>query len=722
MSWMPLEEARGAVDKALHEFWLGLATGDGEPTALALRVTVGVGKSMSLRSFLAGTALLILQRGHILVYVPTHALAEEAEAAFRSLETGIPSMVLRGRGAINPVSGARMCVKPEIADAVAKIAPRGVASALCESQAHQGPEPRRQSVCRDGCAWFEQLPGDERRIIFLPQSYLSSALPGAIEENVSLRIIDEKFLPSMTYSQKIYVDDLLQGCARDYSTEDSMPVSLQKARRLVHHALSEGRSVVGELASAGVDVAALTRFEKLEREKQPQLYLTPWMAPGDQRRAIDEFDTRSLFAARAKARLWSMIKEDWATGAGGRISLDREPCSEGPPRPVIRLHSCGKIPNDAPLILLDADADPLIVEAVAPTAKFMSIDVRPNATVVQVEDQTFSDAALLTRPKALLRRREILDVIEREVNEAGGGVLLVATRKVLRQLHFDEDPCHEPGTDQDLMKPLRGAQPRWFGPGMQGVNAYESFNTVIVLGRMQPPIEAIEDQMRAVFGSSGERLEFMPAEVPTRGFFRETERAYLMADGTTRLARVRTHPDPRGAALLSQIREASTLQAIGRIRAVNAQVPKRILILCSIPLPRLPIDHLVLWQELVTDLSRAELSAKSQTLESALYPYGRSAPIAGLRLSGSGLRADAPEVFKKASSGFNWRTGLSTETTCDMVRAIARRRGGRTVFVTLKRRGGGHVTPAVLFDPPADIGAAVERLWPGLELAEVADA
>jgi hypothetical protein len=374
------------------------------------------------------------------------------------------------------------------------------------------------------------------------------------------------------------------------------------------------------------------------------------------------------------------------------------------------------IPNDAPLILLDADADPRIVETFVPGAEFMSIDVRSNAQVIQVEDQTFSDTALVTRPNAALRRREILDVIGREVEKVTQGVLLVATKAVLRQLHLDEDPGATIRTDNDLLKPLRGAHPRWFGPAMQGLNAYQDFDTAIVLGRQQPPIEAIEDQMRAVFGGTGERLEFMPAEHPTRGLYRETEGAYLMADGTTRPAKFRTHPDHRGATLLSQIREAGTLQAIGRIRAVNARVPKRILVLCSIPLPGLPVDRLVQWQELVTGLSRLELGAKAQRIESALYPHGRSMPVSGLRLSAKDIGVDAPEVFTAESSGANWRVRLSTEGAFEMVRAIARRRGGRPVFVMLKRRGGGHATPAVLFDPPEDLAGAVASVWPDWEL------
>jgi hypothetical protein len=135
--------------------------------------------------------------------------------------------------------------------------------------------------------------------------------------------------------------------------------------------------------------------------------------------------------------------------------------------------------QDAPLILLDADADPLVTETLLHKLDFVSVDVRPNAEIIQVKDRVFSTASLLSRPGADERRREILDVIQREVAAARRGVLLVA-KDVLRRLHQDVSPACALPTDEDLLNPLLGASPRWFGPGRQGVNRYEDFETVII--------------------------------------------------------------------------------------------------------------------------------------------------------------------------------------------------------------------------------------------------
>lgn len=712
--WRTLDEARRNVEEVLRAF-LAQCDGreeEGPARALALRVTVGVGKSATLRSLLATSAHRLLLGGHILVFVPTHALAEEAEAAFRTLNTGIPSMVLRGRDAKDPATGASMCIKGDLASRIAQVS-WSVGSALCQAEDAATGEFVR-SICRRGCAWYEQLPGEETRIIFLPHAYLKSRVPPSIEERVALRIIDEQFLGAITGVQSIFVDGWLTACSC------ASLACIHEARRLVHEALLRRRPVIGTLVAAGYKRVMLKHFHALEVDDQPELLVTPRMGTSEQRAAVEAFDYSAFFAARARARLWDMLHEDWPLSVTERISLGSEPSNQGPPRSVIRLHSRGDVPRSAPLILLDADADPLVTETLVPGARFVSIDVRPNAEVIQVEDKTFSTAALLTRPDAAERRREILDLVEREAANSRTGVLLVATTAVLRALHQDEDPERDLSDGAALLRPIRGAHPRWFGPSMQGVNTYEDFDTVIIVGRMQPAIEAIEDEMRAIFGNGDVPLAFVAPDDPKRGWYAPTHSAHLVR-GEAVPAIVRSHPDSRGAALLGLVREAATIQAIGRIRAVKPGPMKRILVLSSLVLPGLPVDRLVLWQELVTGHSRLELSAKSQKLESAVYPNGSRWPVTGLRLSAAGIAADAPEVFQKPNSATGWRRDLPTEKIFEMILAMARRRGGLPQFVWLRRSSGGRRTPAVLVNQGHDLAGAVARHWPGLELMSSED-
>ena len=93
------------------------------------------------------------------------------------------------------------------------------------------------------------------------------------------------------------------------------------------------------------------------------------------------------------------------------------------------------------MLLLDADVDPVVLDAFAPGARIEGVALRPNAHVIQLEDRRMSNHALLTQPGL---RRAWRGVIRREVllDRAGprGGVLVGATRKVVRA--FFEDAGH----------------------------------------------------------------------------------------------------------------------------------------------------------------------------------------------------------------------------------------------------------------------------------------
>jgi hypothetical protein len=279
-----------------------------------------------------------------------------------------------------------------------------------------------------------------------------------------------------TWTQSINFDDWLKPCSCTSRAATRAALCIHEARRLVIDALMRGDAIVPRLRAAGFSRSQMRVFAQQEKAEQPELSVTPWMPCDDQKHAIDTFDWPTFFQARACAKLWSMLFEDWPRGSSERICFAETPSAGDAVRTSITIHSCGTVLQDAPLIMLDADADPLITEALVPGAEFVSISAAPQAEVIQVEDQNFSTAALLLRSGSAARRREILDLVEEEAAN-GRGVLLVAARAVLRQLHLDEDPARVDISDQELLAPLRGAYPRWFGPAMQGVNTYEDCKT-----------------------------------------------------------------------------------------------------------------------------------------------------------------------------------------------------------------------------------------------------
>jgi hypothetical protein len=123
-----------------------------------------------------------------------------------------------------------------------------------------------------------------------------------------------------------------------------------------------------------------------------------------QRKAIANFDLTGQRVARVRARVWQAISGSWDRPGSECLTLDESSTAEGV-RQSIRVDRRNPTNGTIPTILIDADADPLIVEAMRPGARFVSLSVAPRAEIVQVTDRTFSNAPLLSRPGAENRGR-----------------------------------------------------------------------------------------------------------------------------------------------------------------------------------------------------------------------------------------------------------------------------------------------------------------------------
>ncbi|MFC6637573.1 hypothetical protein GV827_18065 [Sulfitobacter sp. JBTF-M27] len=69
--------------------------------------------------------------------------------------------------------------------------------------------------------------------------------------------------------------------------------------------------------------------------------------------------------------------------------------------------------------------------------------------------------------------------------------------------------------------------------------------------------------------------------------------------------------DPRLAAVLKQVREAETVQALARLRLVWASYPKRVFLLSNLPV-EMPVDHLIEFNDLMPDRLELELLDKGE--------------------------------------------------------------------------------------------------------------
>jgi len=239
---------------------------------------------------------------------------------------------------------------------------------------------------------------------------------------------------------------------------------------------------------------------------------------------------------------------------------------------------------------------------------------------------------------------------------------------------------------------LHGARWLWFGPSALGLNTWQDFGTAVVIGREELPLDVLEDKARAVWGDTGAPLQMVEPNEKGRRIPPRVLLPVTMADGSGCAIEAAAHPDPRIRELQKQGREYGARQSFERLRLANATEQKRVVMVSAVPIPGLPVDRLVTWQELAPDRLEAAIAEAAQ--------HG-----AVLRLSAAGLAQDAPETFPTAKAAEQWlaRDGKNAvNTPAPLIRYTIRGMGVlnpvRVRFKLLGQRGP-HPTPALVILP-----------------------
>jgi len=665
----------GALDAAVAAAAAGLAAA---PGLTAIKAPAGLGKTQAMLAALArhGDALLAL--GHVVVYAPTLLLADEMAERFAALHTGLPHLVLRGRGA--SVDGAPLCERADIAARLGGVAP-SVARALCEDPQRSGASA--VASCRQGCRWWRHIEGDGSRIVFASHAYLTLPLPSPLAGAVALRLIDESFWQGLSRIGAMPLETFLIGGP---TPEPSLSARLFRARAAIYEALAGGAGVCGTLRRRGVTRRDLMAFAAHEARAAVPPIVSPGMTPAQQRKVLATFDRAAFGAAQRRAAIWRLLADTPARRETERLTLGVEvsDAATGARRAILTSHSLAALPDDAPVIAIDADADPEILACFAPVVRFHAIAAPAQAEVVQVIDRTLSKQYLLDPEMGRARRDVVLAVIAREKAAAPNGrVLAVANKSVVAALH---DDAGSPGEGLERLRaPLGGVDFRWFGPSIRGVDSFVGHDTVVIVGRHELRPQTIDALMRCLWGErAGARMTFAD------GMFSSVDVLVAPRGGAARTQRVAMHPDPRGRRVHAALREANTAQAVARIRPMHPSGPKRVVLLCSLPIPGLVVDRL-------TTLGRL----RHTRLHDALAASGWSP----LTLTPEGLTAAAPGVFVSANAAQKWigriggRDGLARavrdaaaaegRSVAIAARAATGRRGAAPLVATFGPAGGG---------------------------------
>jgi len=608
-----------------------IETAMASPPVLALAATPGAGKSGTALDVLAKTDFSALG-GDVVFFAPTLALSEQAAADFQA-KTGLPAHVTRGRSAKIPGTDAPMCARADLAQKVAA-AGLPVKTTLCESKDAGGN--KRRCPHFHSCAYLRQwdeLPTDPV-VRFEATAYLSLPGDGSGRET-GLRIIDETIWQQATRQTDLSFD---VWTAPRSGGDPFTSVDATDAAIGVLSALQAGESIIGGKYGA----EDFRDFKAAETVPINLGRCTPDSPDGDFIRHLDAHNALGKNGSRM-AGLWAIL-EDCAER--GIENTERVRIVETKDGPRIRFSWFRAPPANVPTLLLDADITAPILERLYPGAELVTVDLKPNAHVVQLTDRTFSNKTL----ERVSVRRELVRLVQAEVmrDAEGKGVLCIATRKAVRAMFEDAGHDFEGKDPRDVSElmlntPLHGARWIWFGPASLGRNDWENFGTAIEIGREDIGLDPLEDLARAFFGDSETPLTFVEPDEKGLRILPAAKLPVTMGNGEAWLINARAHPDAQVRALQVQTRERAARQGIERLRLVNATTRKRVLICTTVPVPGLPVSELRRWDQIAPSRLKAAIAEAAQ---------------AGgvLRLSASGLCADAPNEFPTVKAAEQWLT------------------------------------------------------------------
>ena len=253
------------------------------------------------------------------------------------------------------------------------------------------------------------------------------------------------------------------------------------------------------------------------------------------------------------------------------------------------------VPDDVPMIFIDADLSPQILKLYRPNVRVVDIPAKRLAHVCQVTDITNSKSSLLVEEAPTQRALSAASFIK---HMSTTGKTLAVTIKGLRTSLTGEasdklSKCADYGE----------AKLAHFG-SLRGLNDFAQYDNVIIVGRMEPSVKALERQANGLWWDDDKPINLVTRTIYDNGseggfFFEKRPKAIRYKNNPTHVIRTSCHPDPRAQVLLEQIREAETAQAIDRLRLVHK--PKgprspRVFILSNIPVD-IEVDDLFRWEQ-----------------------------------------------------------------------------------------------------------------------------
>ena len=529
-------------------------------TATVNNAPAGMGKTQL-------AAEMIANSNHIWeVYQPTHKLGDEWRDSILKYNPGKRVVVIKGRDALD-VKGNPLCQRQTAAAQLTQ-AGLSVYPHLCRQSAGKGKAP---VACPHyhTCAYIAQYQAADVYIythahLPLTRSELETWQPHGV-------VIDESFFQSCL--QKIV-----------------FPLALLK-----NPALPTGAAALcGDIHTGLLSVAATHcdyLFAKHHHSQglmqainalmsQQGAGLVPSMTAGQQTAVISQ-----IMNVQPLIMLLKHLGQAFVVGApiqsidvkDGLVTVHHR-------RDITRLSAGGTPPK---VFLLDASASQLVLDPFFDVGTIEPLRVARKAYVIQCHATRCSTSSLVpSKHKTAVKidaAADRLQDVQHLINRLAlrGLTGLVVGPSAITGNHKQNKPA--------LLQSPQGWELAHFN-ALRGVDGWKLKDTIVLIGRNQPPAEAVEDIARGLFYDSPKRLTLT-------GQYTTAERGYRMAGGVGVGVDVQVHADSRVQAVLAQLREEESLQAIDRLRLLHATEERPVFVLSSVPL-NLDVHQLASWKDI----------------------------------------------------------------------------------------------------------------------------
>lgn len=281
-------------------------------------------------------------------------------------------------------------------------------------------------------------------------------------------------------------------------------------------------------------------------------------------------------------------------------------------KPITRF-KVGKYEAPPDIVVLDASASRTLIERFLPVSTFKTMAADRNSYVIQCRSTVSSTRSLLQMPtgagvqSGVPTRVQELQVLIDKVAADQTKLLVVGPSAVVGNANKGVG---------GLMRVPAHCDTAHFN-ALRGEDKWSKFDAVLVIGRNEPSVPAMESMATALFMADPRPLQLLSG-----AYLPSVPRGYRMADGSKAGVDVAVHPDMRVQEVIELHRECETLQAVDRLRLVHSNARKLVLLSSNLPLD-IDVDELRSWNEFI----------HGSRLEQALAASGGTLPLASAWLA-----------------------------------------------------------------------------------------